>query len=141
MAARMKKHQDLYKQLRYKSLQVYAANLPGGVKSEKTDAMQIRLAAYLWVWDDFYEEGLWQTYENNSKAMEHTQNSKNQDLLVKSVESTSYFKRYYARRTAASRPRRLTHRRSPARITRRHSRCPRFSTSSICSAIPAPTPS
>ncbi|MGB8355116.1 MAG: hypothetical protein WCD79_14560 [Chthoniobacteraceae bacterium] len=64
MAARMKKHQDIYIKLRDESLQTYAKLHPVTSSYDKPAQTAIRLASYLWVWDDYYEEGLWDTYAN-----------------------------------------------------------------------------
>ena len=64
MAARMKKHQDIYIKLRDETLQAYAKLHPVASGYDKPAQTAIRLAAYLWVWDDYYQEGLWQTYAN-----------------------------------------------------------------------------
>jgi len=64
LASRMKKHQDLYKQLRDDSLKVYAKLHPNPSQYDKPAQTAIRLAAYLWVWDDYYKEGLWKTYND-----------------------------------------------------------------------------
>lgn len=61
MAARMKTGQDVYKRLRDDSLKAYAKMHPVAGPHDASAQTSIRLAAYLWVWDDYYGEGLWQT--------------------------------------------------------------------------------
>lgn len=67
MAARMKIHQDVYQRLRDNALRVYATLHPSSMPQDEQARTAIRLAAYLWVWDDYYKEGLWQAYLDNAK--------------------------------------------------------------------------
>jgi tetratricopeptide (TPR) repeat protein len=89
MAARMKEHQDVYKRLRDASLKAYAARHPPG-RFDTINAQQIRMAAYLWTWGDFYGEGLWQAYADNVNP-EPEQN----DPLVSCVRSIGYYRDFY----------------------------------------------
>jgi hypothetical protein len=61
LAARMKAHNDLYRGVRDRSLAAYAASAGPGTPNEDIKTL-IRLSAYLWIWDDFYGEGLWQQF-------------------------------------------------------------------------------
>ena len=62
LASRMKNHQELYRQLRDDSLKVYTKLNPTPSQYDAPAQTAIRLAAYLWVWNDYYKEGLWKTY-------------------------------------------------------------------------------
>jgi hypothetical protein len=59
LAARMKTNVDLYKQIRDQSLAAYAKLHPTAKSYDTQAKTAIRLAAYLWVWGDFYGEDLW----------------------------------------------------------------------------------
>ncbi len=60
MAARMQKNQEIYKQIRDEELSEYAKrNLKPTANDDKIKTV-IRMLAYLWVWGDYYGEGLWQ---------------------------------------------------------------------------------
>lgn len=93
LAARMKKHQDLYKQLRDESLSVYAKTHTVASQYDKPAQTAIRLAAYLWVWEDYYQEGLWQTYGDYSKQCMPTQPSVSgaADPLISVFDDIRYF--------------------------------------------------
>ncbi len=59
LAGRMKKNVDLYRNIRDQALATYT-KLHAGPNGYDADARQaIRLVAYLWIWGDFYREGLW----------------------------------------------------------------------------------
>ena len=59
LAERMKKNVEVYRNIRDQALATYA-KLHAGPNGYDADAKQaIRLAAYLWIWGDFYREGLW----------------------------------------------------------------------------------
>lgn len=93
MAGRMKSHQDIYKRLRDESLKVYAARRPAG-RYDEVDAEEIRMAAYLWVWDDFYREGLWQAVAENVKE-EISLPPAQSDPLVVCMESINHYRTYF----------------------------------------------
>ncbi len=58
LASRMKSRQDIYQQLRDQALAVYGEQNPGTHSYDPQAKEAIQLAAYLWVWGDFYGEGL-----------------------------------------------------------------------------------
>jgi hypothetical protein len=60
LAGRMKRNVDVYQKVRDQSLAVYAKLHPSPSAYDDDARQAIRLAAYLWVWDDFYREGLWE---------------------------------------------------------------------------------
>lgn len=59
LAARMKTGQDLYRQIREQAIATYARLHPAASSGDDDAKRTIRLAAYLFVWGDFYREGLW----------------------------------------------------------------------------------
>jgi hypothetical protein len=67
MAARMKNYQDTYRQIRDDSLAAFVKAHPNVPVNDEIKAF-MGITAYLWVWDDFYGEGLW---SQGSRMAEH----------------------------------------------------------------------
>ena len=58
LAARMKKNVEIYQRVRDQALAAYARLHPSPAAYDADAQQSLRLAAYLWVWGDFYREGL-----------------------------------------------------------------------------------
>ena len=93
MASRMKEYKDIYQKLRDDALAVHARLHPAGSKHSKEEATAIRLAAYLWVWGDFYKEGLSKTFIEYVRRIESNSESGGDPLLneVSDIECMQSF--------------------------------------------------
>ncbi len=69
MAARMVTKQDIYKKIRDEALSGYAKRNPTPTPNDDKIKTVIRILAYLWVWGDFYGEGLWQHGANYAHSV------------------------------------------------------------------------
>jgi hypothetical protein len=94
MAARLNKNQESYQKLRDESLAVYAQLHPVPSSRDLRAKTAIRLAAYLWVWDDFYGEGLWKTFADYANSILPAQGGKPEvcDPLLVLVADVEYFR-------------------------------------------------
>jgi hypothetical protein len=59
LASRMPHHQEIYRKVRDEALAAYAQHNPVAKASDEEARAELRLIAYLDVWQDFYGEGLW----------------------------------------------------------------------------------
>ncbi len=66
MAARMTFFQDVYRRERDDALAAYTQEHPKAAPCDDDAHAELKLLAYLQVWDDFYDEGLWQQYETHA---------------------------------------------------------------------------
>jgi len=102
MAARMRKYQDIYRKLRDDSLAVYAKLHPTATKHDKEAETAIRLACYLWVWDDFYKEGLWKTFGDYMTVIaDHPQDSPIFDPMLNVAWDFQYYREGYCNKDSA----------------------------------------
>ena len=59
LAARMKRHQEVYRAVRDQALAAYAKQHPKPSPTDAEARSLLSLIAYLCIWDDYYGEGLW----------------------------------------------------------------------------------
>jgi hypothetical protein len=64
LAARMQLRQVVYQKLRDEAFDAYAKRHPGQHPYDELAKTTLRLASYLWVWDDYYGEGLRRDLDN-----------------------------------------------------------------------------
>jgi hypothetical protein len=64
LALRMRQREGVYQKLRDDSLEAYAKRHPGEHSYDELAKTTLRLASYLWVWDDYYGEGLRRVLDN-----------------------------------------------------------------------------
>jgi hypothetical protein len=59
LAARMPKYQDIYAKIRDQAIAAYVQAHRGSNAGDDEAKKSIKLLAYLWIWDDPFQEGLW----------------------------------------------------------------------------------
>jgi hypothetical protein len=59
LARRLPYHQEVYAKVRDEALAAYAQMHPGSHPFDAEARETLKLASYLWVWGDYYGEGLW----------------------------------------------------------------------------------
>ena len=69
LAARMRQRQEVYQKLRDEALDVYAKRHPGQHSYDDLAKTTLRLASYLWVWNDYYGEGLRRILDNYANRL------------------------------------------------------------------------
>jgi hypothetical protein len=70
LAHRMLADQDVYIHLRDETLAAYAKAHPGSHPFDMEARETLKLAAYLWVWDDYYGEGLWRILNQHCERLQ-----------------------------------------------------------------------
>jgi hypothetical protein len=95
LAARLPKYQELYQKLRDDSFAAYAKLHPVAVPPDEATATTLRLAAYLCVWGDFYEEDLWTQCETyTQRVLGKNKAGENDPLIVFLKELNNYVDRH-----------------------------------------------
>ena len=89
----MKKHQDVYQKIRDEALAAYTKRHPGQHSYDDLARMTLKLASYLWVWDDYYGEGLSRDLDNYA---EHLSRGGCPDQLWESLQDIDYFSDRYS---------------------------------------------
>jgi hypothetical protein len=100
LAARMKSHQDIYQKLRDDTLAAYTKRHPGQHSYDDLARMTLKLASYLWVWDDYYGEGQHRTLINYAENLSRGECS---DPIWDSLIDIEYFSDRYTNTDALAR--------------------------------------